>query len=168
MTTTPEQEPLTIETPFGTAVLTDARHYTHNKLARLKFEVLTVNNKEYKDVMFNVTPGLTRDDEVNVDDAYGYGSPLTASAKSKVEQWVRAHLRAELSPLYEDQDPANLRADVKSPIRSRIARKLHELSIDETFPEPLRDELIREVLREALAAREQGHSFSTFYLRMGD
>lgn len=176
--TTPPQEKLTIETPFGTAEIRDARFYEDHldrnpTLARIYFENgLTVNRKEYdRGVSFELQRPTYRMGEVpySITSAgYNYRE-LTDSARDKVRAWFEHEDRHEIfAPYLEPLDEAEIRRQIKSSLHSNIASELHKQESNGRYPASAHEsglirELMSEVLRDALAWVESGKSFSRFY-----
>ena len=178
--TTPPQEKLTIETPFGTAEIRDARYYSDHldsrpTFARIYFENgLTVNRKVYdRGVSFEVQRPyhFEKDKPYSITTAgYNYRE-LTDSARDKVTAWFEDEDRREiLAPYLEPLDDSEIRRQIKSSLHSNIASELHKQEGNNNYPPAAREGslvrvLITEVLRDALAWVEDGKSFSDFYFK---
>lgn len=176
--TTPPQEKLTIETPFGTAEIRDARYYTDHQetrptFARIYFEDgLTVNRKLYeRGISFEIQRPyhFEQDKPYSVSSAgYNYRE-LTDKARDKVTAWFEDEERREIfAPYLEPLDESEIRRQIKSSLHSNIASELHKQSNNNNYPPAAREsglvrELMAEVLRDALAWVESGKTFSSFY-----
>jgi hypothetical protein len=173
--TTPPQDKIMLETPFGTCEIRDSRYYSNHQdnrptLARIWFENgLTVNRKDYSGVHFELQRAYFDGEPYHVSVAgYAWGD-LTESARNKVAAWFQHEDRRDMfKPYLEPLDPKETRRQIKSSIHSGIASELHKEEGKSAYPEDARNsglvkELMTEVLKDALAWVESGKSFSSFY-----
>lgn len=169
-TTTTKQAALTIETPFGTAVIRDMRSYdthpTHGTRADVSFEKLTVNRKEYERVSGSLD--VAYDGRASV--GFSYYQGLTDSARSKLSEYFcpEGKVMEALEPYTHELDHADLRAALKRSIRSRalsgLSNAVDRGSYEEHGGREFAGELLDEVLIEVVRRRQNGESFIDIYL----
>lgn len=176
--TTPTQPKRVIETPFGTATITDSRYYADHKdhrprLAYIAFDKgLTVNRKDYKGVSFELQRGWTSEEPYHVSPmGYNYRE-LTESARDKVRAYFAQPEHREIfTPFLEELDAADIRRQIKSSLHHHIAGELHKQEGNGDYPQSARNglvkELMTEILNDALAWAAEGKSYSSFYFDGG-
>lgn len=168
---TPTQPSRTIETPYGTARMSDAR--THNPRegygndrAHFYFEEITVNNKLYKGVRFAMTHAHYHGDgEYSIhDDNYYLG--LTDSARRKVSEALTEATK-DIVPLYLDElDDDSKRRQIKGELTSKLGQGIYQASPsnhDHSDEAKLRNELIDEIMSEFMERRKAGATWIDIY-----
>jgi hypothetical protein len=168
---TPTQPVRTIETPYGTARMSDARTHDpkegyNSDRAHFYFETLTVNNKEYSGSRFAMThahyhaPG-----EYSIHDDNYYAS-LTESARRKVSEALTEATK-DIIPLYlDDLDDDSKRLQIKAELKSELGQGIYKAAPsrhDHSDDAKLRTELIDEIMTEFMAKRESGMTWNDIY-----
>ena len=176
---TPRQDALTIETPFGTAKVHDHRDHRSNTnndshaRAALHFEDFTVNNKaDGRITLYRDTPGIHRREwpPTVAPSSYSYRS-ITDAARRKVQEYfvVDGEVIDVLKPYMEPLDESSARVELKERLRHEVYGSLHGVIERFSYSDvegsrPQAQELVDELLTEALAQRQDGVSYSSIYL----
>ena len=169
---TPIQPPVTVETPYGTARMTDARHYKDNDLERGRnadlayfyFDEVTVNRKTYTGARFALRrPHYDTLNPRVITDNYYAG--LTDSARTKVTEALEAQTDL-FAPYLDELDEASVRLQIKSEIGGKVRAGLRDAAPNHYHKGPdfqLREDIIGEILAEMIAAHDTGLSWSEVY-----
>lgn len=158
---TPKQPVREIETPFGPAQIIDWRNHetefeTRPTLARIKFDKVVINNKEYADVYFDLT-GNPRD-ETRWFESRSYRGGLTESANRKVHEWLDTIPEAATyaAPLAGEDVIASRKDLTYRGLTERIWKTTREVM-------GVTEDEILEVLKGIVAEKEAGRSFQKQY-----
>ena len=161
--TFPRQDRWELETPFGTATVHDWRGPDDAELVRanVHFEELTINSKPYKGltIYLQTMPGPKGAETRywwNMSTAY---APPTPAAKRKLIEFLDGQdkLKQYLLPLPSgDRDRLELDS-----LRRTLAREIAEAGEKNNST----DNLVDQVLREMLNARNEGKSYMDLWLR---
>lgn len=164
---TPTQPVVTIDTPYGTALLRDARSIDDrdsSDLAYFYFDEVTVNRKKYTDVRFVLKRGHTSEHQFRIyNDSYRSG--LTESAQTKIADALALH-DDKFSPYFEDLDDATKRAQVKYKLRYELKQGIYKAAPSDYHKGPeydLKTELIDEIMGELMEYRKSGLTWSQIY-----
>ena len=167
---TPRQEPLIVETPFGaTMAVSDWRDASfklsgqYQTAASLRIgEGLVINNKRYGEMTYYYEHG--HGDEWRITSS-SYGERMTDSARTKLWTWLDEFAKEHLEAYRHELTADDARARLKSNLSYEVYSALHASATSDRAggDEVLRAEVIDELLRDALAAREAGESYSKIY-----
>jgi hypothetical protein len=164
--TTPKQAPLELDSPYGKLTVHDKRSHEsfkprgRQRVARLHFDKLTVNRKDYGDMDVY----LAQDDRGFFGLETDVYRGLTGAARRDLEEYFCDSVfpNPVLAPYKEPLTDEDYRASLKRTLKLEILRHLddaaHKGSWEETT---LRTDLVDEILYEALAKRGNGVTYST-------
>lgn len=170
--TTPTQPKLTIETPYGTGVLRDARHYKDKEGWRaadygyVTFETVTVNRKEYKNTRFALKKGREGEDKAFYfwsDNGY---AALTASAQDKIQDALNALDPDLIAPFIDELDDESKRAQLKHDMAYELKQGIYKVAPSRHERGPEFDEknaLIDEIFEDLLQRRAAGADWNSIY-----
>ena len=160
--TSPKQDKLTLETPFGQCIVHDWRPSNDGILASVNFEELTVNNKGYKSVSFYLTK---RPHAGPYLDCHYFNRPTDAAMRKLSEYFTPGDgVREELEVYTLPLNPADVRAYKKDRIKHDIVSELYKVtSSRHTEDQAEVMELMDEVLKDVIKARKAGKTFGNIY-----
>jgi hypothetical protein len=164
--TTPKQAPLALDTPYGKVTVHDKRNHesfkprARQRVARLHFEKLTVNRKDYGDM----TVYLAQDNSGRFGIELESYRDLTDAARRDIEEYFCDSVFPNpiLAPYKEPLDEADHRASLKRTLKLEILRHLDDAAHKGAWEETsLRTEIVDEILFEVRSKRADGKAYST-------